>query len=107
MGDTTTPNFDVLGRLNHGWNVGPAFPHEEDDQWRTQAACIGHSDMFFPEVGHGRDKAREAKAMCATCPVIDQCRDYALRTAPIHGIWAGMSYRELRADRMKRRRAAS
>lgn len=80
-----------------------AFPPEVDDSWRRDAACIGQSDLFFIEQG---TRAKEAKAICGTCPVIEECRDYALRTVPVHGIWAGRTYREMRADRRKRRAVA-
>ncbi|WP_131738661.1 WhiB family transcriptional regulator [Actinomadura roseirufa] len=36
-----------------------------------------------------------AKELCEACPVWDACLEYALRTEPTSGIWAGYSHREL------------
>lgn len=43
----------------------------------------------------------EAKAICATCPLIRQCRDYALDPRISDGIWGGMSEAERRAARAR------
>ncbi len=61
--------------------------------WMDQAACKGMpTERFFPETGEGR-KASEAKAICATCQVQDQCRELAVRGADAqdtdHGVFGG------------------
>jgi len=64
--------------------------------WRDRAACLGHPtpDIFFApdreEPRHVR-KAREtdAKAVCATCPVIMECRMWAVETGMTDGVWGG------------------
>ncbi|MTA96041.1 MAG: WhiB family transcriptional regulator, partial [Actinobacteria bacterium] len=33
----------------------------------------------------------EAKAICASCPVLAQCRDHALAVQEPYGIWGGLS----------------
>lgn len=60
--------------------------------WMDDAACaeIGF-EPFFPEHGH---PAPKAKRICATCPVIDQCLDYAVRNQINDGIWGGTSPKE-------------
>lgn len=61
------------------------------------AACRDvDPDMFFPHAGQSHD---EAKAICAACPVLDVCRDHAIRHER-WGIWGGTSERE----RMRLRR---
>lgn len=65
-------------------------------EWQQQAACAGQPlALFFPKPGE-HDSVKRAKAICNTCPVIDQCAAYALsfpdRTLP--GIWAGMTERD-------------
>jgi len=45
--------------------------------------------VFFPRKSHQED-ARKAKEICATCPVIDTCRSYGLRTQRF-GVWGGMT----------------
>lgn len=64
---------------------------------------------FDPELHTGPDAftieppiermAREdaARDVCETCPVWDSCLEYALRTNPKSGVWAGMSANEVRA----------
>jgi len=45
--------------------------------WMDDAACAGEPlPTFFPSPGrYGYTRARE---LCATCPVIEQCRKFAL-----------------------------
>ena len=57
--------------------------------WRVDAACLGLDvDMFFPGQG---EKYEEVKAICASCPVAEPCREYALSKpcTNLLGIWAG------------------
>lgn len=47
----------------------------EDWDWREQALCSNVSpEIFFPNHGD----AREAKRICACCPVKQPCLEYAL-----------------------------
>ncbi len=74
-----------------------------DPTWRARAACRGTDpNLFFPERG---ESTREAKAVCATCRVRGDCLDYALDTLEHHGIYGGMSERERRSIRRRRRNA--
>jgi WhiB family redox-sensing transcriptional regulator len=64
-----------------------------------KAACRGlDSEMFFhPEGERGSAKeAREraAKALCATCPVIMECRAHALKVREPFGVWGGLTEAE-------------
>lgn len=80
----------------------------ENMQWQDQAACKGlDTDLFFhPDGERGasrRERAAAAKAVCLSCPVLKQCRSYALRAGEPYGVWGGMSEEErsgyLRAER--------
>lgn len=74
--------------------------HAERYAWRAYAACTAHPEVdFFPERGHS---TREAKAICATCPVKDACLEVALANGEKFGIWGGMSERERRRIRRDR-----
>jgi WhiB family redox-sensing transcriptional regulator len=76
-------------------------------QWRSAAACrSADPELFFPisDSGPGREQTARAQAICATCRVRRECLAFALRTAQIHGIWAGTTEHERAAAR---RRAAS
>lgn len=91
------------------WNQArrnpPPVERGPDMSWLEDAACRGVDPaLFFPERGAS---TREAKAICAECPVREQCRDYALDTNQKHGIWGGLSERERRRIRSKRFREAS
>lgn len=57
--------------------------------WRQNAACVGvDPELFFTATYEDR---KEALAVCARCPVIDQCRDDALRDLFQYGVRGGMS----------------
>jgi WhiB family transcriptional regulator, redox-sensing transcriptional regulator len=65
--------------------------------WLELAACKGYPiEVFFVEK-HGRHQnGNEAKKICATCPVVQQCLDDAL-TVHIRdqwGVWGGKTARE-------------
>jgi len=67
--------------------------------WHADAACRGiDPDVFFPPKGINVDAARR---VCATCPVHDDCLDYAMSDASIKGVWAGTTERQRK--RLRRR----
>ena len=90
--------------VNPDRHYGPGFQPEDDDSWRTQAACAGLDHLFFLEVHQGN--ARPAKAICAVCPVRQTCLDYAITTHAYFGIWGGMTEKERKKYAAKRRREA-
>jgi WhiB family redox-sensing transcriptional regulator len=64
--------------------------------WQYQGACRTlPSEMFFhPDGERGprrRNRENAAKAICAACPVIVQCREHALAVQEPYGIWGGLS----------------
>jgi WhiB family transcriptional regulator, redox-sensing transcriptional regulator len=62
--------------------------------WHADALCREHPEVnFFPERG---EDARPARAICARCPVIAECRSHAVERNEIHGLWGGTSVRERR-----------
>ena len=68
-------------------------------EWQLRGACRdADADLFFhPEGERGpRRSGREsaAKAVCATCPVLAQCRAHALATREPYGVWGGLSETE-------------
>ena len=73
--------------------------------WQQHAQCVscaGEVD-FFPARG---ESVRDAKAVCAICPVKSECLDFAMRLKVAHGVWGGLSERERRTLRRTRHRAA-
>jgi WhiB family redox-sensing transcriptional regulator len=70
--------------------------------WRTLAACRGlDPDLFFPARGDSFT-ARNAQAVCAACPVAEQCLEFAIEVGETEGIWGGLSGRQLRQERQRR-----
>ena len=71
-------------------------------EWQLDGACRQQdAELFFhPEGERGPSRAgREsaAKAVCATCPVLQRCREHALAAREPYGIWGGMSVPEREA----------
>ena len=68
-----------------------------EEMWQVRAACRGpQATIFFPPSHIERKderlgREREAKAICASCPVERSCLDYALRIREPHGIWGGLN----------------
>jgi WhiB family redox-sensing transcriptional regulator len=59
--------------------------------------------MFFPAT---EDAAGPAKAVCAACPVREQCLEWAIATRQEDGVWGGLTDNERRRLRRRRRDAA-
>lgn len=71
-------------------------PIVSDWEWQESAACRElPTEMFFYTDGERgpRRKNREnaAKAVCASCPVLQACRKQALTLAEPYGIWGGLT----------------
>ena len=52
------------------------------------------ADFFHPDAERGSSKQRrdaKAKAVCACCPVIAQCRAHALQVQEPYGVWGGLT----------------
>jgi len=65
-------------------------------EWQYEGSCrTMPSEMFFhPDGERGprrRNRENAAKAICASCPVIQQCRSHALAVHEPYGIWGGLS----------------
>lgn len=70
--------------------------------WQWRAACRGEEAALFfapnyPEPKDEREaRERQAKAICAVCPVRMECLEYAVRIREPHGIWGGLNEIERR-----------
>jgi WhiB family transcriptional regulator, redox-sensing transcriptional regulator len=66
----------------------------EDAGWQERALCAQTDpEAFFPEKG---GSTREAKKVCLTCDVRNECLESALMNDERFGIWGGLSERERR-----------
>ena len=67
-------------------------------EWHRDPLCREHPEIdWFPEVGEDR---RPAKAICARCPVREQCLAAGIDNPD--GIWGGLGWRERRRLRRTR-----
>jgi WhiB family transcriptional regulator, redox-sensing transcriptional regulator len=67
---------------------------DEEAEWTERALCAETDpEAFFPEKG---GSTREAKKVCLSCDVRNECLDYALAHDERFGIWGGLSERERR-----------
>lgn len=64
--------------------------------WQARAACRDLYDLevMFPATVAG---LFDALAVCAGCPVRPACAAYAVDSGQRHGVWGGLSERDLRA----------
>ena len=70
--------------------------------WRFRAACRWEEpELFFPvgTTGPALVQLARAKSVCQRCPVLSQCRTWAMTTGQAAGVWGGMSEDERRAMR--------
>ncbi len=91
-----------LGRVQHQGRKGEcrerncfsSTPDAEEAGWQERALCAQTDpEAFFPEKG---GSTREAKKVCLTCEVRDDCLESALMNDERFGIWGGLSERERR-----------
>ncbi|MBB4682684.1 WhiB family transcriptional regulator [Amycolatopsis jiangsuensis] len=67
--------------------------------WLARAACQDEDpELFFPisDVGPGARQVAQAKAVCARCPVRQECLSYALDNGLANGIFGGTTELERR-----------
>lgn len=65
-------------------------------EWQYEGACrdVDATIFFHPEGERGsarRQRDNAAKTVCATCPVLEQCRRHALTVREPYGVWGGLS----------------
>lgn len=70
--------------------------------WQRLAACRGMDveAFFHPDNERGaarRERDRQAKEVCASCPVIEPCRRWARQVEEPFGVWGGESEDERRS----------
>ncbi len=74
-------------------------PRHGDWDWQVRAACRGSdtSNFYHPENERGPSRTKRenrAKAVCAVCPVIENCLRWALAAREPYGVWGGTSAEE-------------
>lgn len=60
----------------------------EPEFWREGAGCATRTDVDFFATDDIGEISR-AKAICAACPVLDDCLAFAIETNQPSGVWGG------------------
>lgn len=71
------------------------------ENWKMKARCLdADPEIFFPPEGVN---IRMARAVCLTCPVQEECLEYAIKNRIEYGVWGGLStsQRGIIAKRMR------
>jgi WhiB family redox-sensing transcriptional regulator len=73
-------------------------------KWMDEANCKGRTYLMFPKEHKDITYIQQARAICEECPVKSKCLEYALEFPPadMHGVWAGMTSRQIAAEQRKR-----
>ena len=98
----------VAEALTMSWRTNDGRAHAWDGEvghywsWREQARCrdLDSALFFSPDGERGprrRRRERAAKAVCARCPVRDECAAFALANHEPYGIWGGLTETEREA----------
>jgi WhiB family redox-sensing transcriptional regulator len=87
--------------------TGPLVSAGDYSSWQVRSACRGvDTELFYSaDFARGAPKRKQeaaAKAVCAVCPVIEQCLARALEVGEAHGIWGGLNPEERIALRKPR-----
>ena len=98
IGATSTPDWQKSQVFQMGlrakisltlqdWLSSVFEPYLDEQDWPSRAACKGAGDLFWndyddennPRVEYDRNlRIRRAKAICSDCPVLLECRTWAL-----------------------------
>jgi WhiB family redox-sensing transcriptional regulator len=74
---------------------------DSDEIWRAEAACQDTSPEIFYCIGNDPETHLEAKTICSSCPVQEECLEYAFRTNQKHGVWGGQTEEERKVSRRR------
>ncbi|MER6302438.1 WhiB family transcriptional regulator [Kitasatospora sp. NPDC001539] len=85
-----TDTARLPGALEHHWS------------WQIRGACrtVDTNLFFHPTNERGaaaKQREQVAKSVCARCPVLAECREYALEVREPYGVWGGLTEDERRA----------
>lgn len=84
--------------------INPTAIQIQKNDWTKHANCKGLTHKMFPKAHKDISYIPEARALCDNCLVKKECLEYALEfpVADMHGIWAGMTSRQLQAEQKRR-----
>ena len=108
-----TAILNIPARRAGASDAAVELPHIPKLPWDGPTPCTdGSHDPDLWHVSKDDDKtAKEvrtdtahAKWLCANrCPAVNACREYAITTTEVKGVWGGLTSRERSKERAKRR----
>lgn len=97
---TTIIQGELRERYTSPDDLAQLLIEDDEESWLDRALCAQTDpEAFFPEKG---GSTREARRVCQSCDVREDCLQTALKNDERFGIWGGLTERERRA--LKRRR---
>lgn len=82
------------------------FTVTPEPAWKADGVCREIDPyLWFADDGDTASTA-VAKQVCRTCPVMQQCAEYAIPRADEWGVWGGLTAKERRRIRTARKDAA-
>lgn len=78
-------------KLSKAMEQNPFYPCNNNPYFYTDYDGYG----FETEEGHGTKRLLtedECEALCAGCPLLKQCYDFAVANEEEHGIWGGIDF---------------
>lgn len=89
----------VAKRDDNHYTKGLPAPLVENYAWKDQANCKDmDTEIFFLPWGARTTTKKKledtAKAICISCPVVQQCLEFALATEETYGVWGGTTPEE-------------
>jgi len=90
----------TLDKAHAAFKKAIADASDPELAWKMNALCqfLDEPDLFFPENGQNPEAA---KRVCIQCEVRTDCLQYALGRDEHHGVWGGLSQRQL--NKIRRR----
>ncbi len=64
---------------------------QPDRHWMERGACLERTDLPWTVDRPGAQERVQMAALCASCPVLVECRLFAIRARVTAGFWAGAS----------------
>lgn len=78
-------------RLSDGMEDNPNYPCKDNPYYYTDYDGLGFED----EDGNAyarRLTADECESLCADCPLLKLCYDFAVANEESHGVWGGIDF---------------
>lgn len=75
----------------------------DPEHWASAVCAQVDPEMFYPEKGEGTKDARD---LCAACPLRQECLEFALANKEEYGVWGGLGAGERKALLRQRARSA-